>query len=419
MKIAFATNYLPGCHSHSGGAEQAILQTARLARQKGHETYFITLPADLPPPAAPGESVAPVRGIESFLPFLKKFIGIAKWYLLQFDPVVYLAARKSFAENKPDLLHCGNMQFLTFALIAAARHSRIPVIVSVYDYWYFCPLTTLFDVAGGCCRKFHGVGCLRCLPAVLRPVQAVFLALRKSVFDFFIRQIDRFIVLSDSSFAILTSYGIPEEKIGLVRLPVDADTPAPAIPGERKNFLFIGWLQKRKGLHILIQAMKQLAVKRPQARLDAIVQNVLWEKDYETEIARQMTELPAGKLNLVNGRMQRADIKRMIENAAAVVVPEQWENMSPLIVIEAMRAGTPVIAGNIGGIPEFIEHGKTGYLARHDDPADFATQMAFVLDNPGAAGECSRAALKKAETMLSRELIADTLNREYCSWIQR
>ena len=417
MKIAFATNYLPGCHSHAGGAEQAILQTARLAKENGHETCFIALPFDAPAPPACDENVVAIRGIESLAPFLKKYVAIAKWYLFQFDPMVYLAARKYFAKNKPALLHCGNIQFLTFALVAAARHSRIPVFVSVYDYWYFCPLTTLFDHSGGRCRKFHGTGCLNCLPRVLRPVQAAFLALRRGVFNFFLRQVDRFIVLSDSSFAILTSYGIPAEKIGLVRLPVDADTQPPAASGERKSFLFTGWLQKRKGLHVLINAMKQLAAAHPQARLDAIVQNVLWEKDYEAQIERQMKELPGGTINLVNGRMERAAIRQMMENAAAVVVPEQWENMSPLIVIEAMRAGTPVIASDIGGIPEFIEHEKTGYLARHDDAADFARRMAFVLENPAAAGECGRAARTRAETMLSRELIAKTLNREYSSWI--
>lgn len=421
MKIAFVSNYLKGYHSHSGGAEKAILQTAELARGKGHEAFFVTLPFDSVEPR-PNTDI-PVYSalvIESLMPLFKKYIEILKWYLFQFDPVSYFSLLAIFGRERPDVVHLGNFQFISFSAVAAAKTLNIPVILSVYDYWYFCPSTSLFDHQNRICRKFHGPRCARCLPDEFRPVQSALLHFRKMCFSAFFAGIDKFIALSRSSADILRAYGIGGEKIETIRLPFSAASAA----GSKKTvnsgyILFTGWLQTRKGLHMLLEAMPLVWKRRPEVKLRIVAQKVKWEKEYENLIASKLKGLPSDKFTFELGEKSKAEMENTLLGAGIVVVPEQWENMSPLVVIEAMTHSKPIVASGIGGIPELIEHEKTGLCSKTDDASDLASNILRFLDDKNFAEECGQRAFEKAAAMFEPSLIADQLDKEYQKWTKQ
>jgi glycosyltransferase involved in cell wall biosynthesis len=425
MKIAFITNYLPGMHAHAGGAEKAIVDTAALAAQAGNEVLFCTLPPDRSDRQSFAYPVEVLRSGESLLPFLRRYMEILKWYLWQYDPFSYWAARKAFKRLRPDIVHCGNFQFLTFSVLLAARHAHIPVVLSVYDYWYFCPLTTLFHAEGRICRSYHGTGCLQCLPKILRPVQWFFLAVRKWYFDRLLRRIHRFIVLSESSCSIVTAYGISADRIAVVPLPAletspgKQDTPLPEQRKAGRTILFIGWLQKRKGLHVLLAALPIIEQRLPGVRVQAVVQQVKWEDDYARSIQKECAQLGRETVTLLTGHRERPEIQRLIAEADVIVIPEQWENMSPLLVIEAMLAGKAMVASRIGGIPEFIRNGVDGLLADPGNSADFAEQIVAVLQDPPAAARYGSSAAARVRELLNPEHLAQRLSKEYTQCKQR
>ena len=68
-----------------------------------------------------------------------------------------------------------------------------------------------------------------------------------------------------------------------------------------------------------------------------------------------------------------------------VVIPEQYENMSPLLMIEAMSMAKPVVISQAGGIPEFIEDGVSGWLADPLDARAFAGKIIRVFRDPDHA----------------------------------
>ncbi|HBU68879.1 MAG TPA: hypothetical protein DEE98_00670 [Elusimicrobia bacterium] len=415
MKIAYVSNYLPGFHSHVGGAEKALKQTAELARAKGHEPVFFSLPA-----GSRANGLYQIKTLESYLPFLSRLIEILKWYIFQFDPVAYFGALKALRMAKPDIVHLGNFQFLTFSVVAAAQKLGIPVIVSIYDYWYFCPLTTLIRYDTKACRLFHGPECVKCTPKTFSAAQSVLLRFRKDLFNKYLNMADRFIVLSESSRSILNAYGIPFNKINVIRFSVQPEAAAArADKAEEDSVLFIGWKQKRKGFHILLEAMKKIVKEKPSAKLTALLQDVKWEKDYEKQIESLLSQLPEGSVVIEKGQKDKAYIDRLFSRAAVVAVPEQWENMSPLIVIEAMLKGKAVVASDLGGIPEFISSGKDGLLAVYDDADDFSKKILYLFGNKDKAAELGDNARAKVERLLSENIIAEELNTEYSKWIKR
>lgn len=405
LKVCYVSNYLPGYHQHAGGAERAIFNTADMMRRRGVDVSFLTLPAEK---RYRGDfDITPIFSIETFFAVIKKYIEIFKWYIFQFDPICYFSSKRYFKRTKPDIVHFGNSQFLTYAVLLAAKRLKIPVVMSIYDYWSFCPLTTLFD-NNGVCRRFHGTWCKQCLPRQFRMIQAAFLLHRKKVFDFFLRKIDKFIVLSESSRQILLNYGVEKDKITVIRLPPPDhfEKIAPAAKTGGKNILFAGWLQKRKGLNILLDAMRIVWEKVPDAKLYILTQKVRWEKEYENLINSRLKEIPQNKYELFLGQKERGEIKKLLETADIIVIPEQWENMSPLIVIEAMFMSKAIVASDIGGIPEFIENGKEGFLAKYSDPKDFADKIAILLNDNQKRETFGRNAASKAGGMFDTESIA-------------
>ena len=380
MKIAHIINTFPGYHKRVGGGEQAALRLIRKLNSSGVQNDIYSLKFEQEPKDREF-NVKPLPVVEDFAGPLARFVSVLKWYLFQFDPLVFFAAYLAFKKTRPDVVHMHNMYTLTFAPIAAAKLLKIPVVLSIYDYWYFCPLSTLSGNSGAACRKFHGSHCAPCLPPVLVPVQKALLLFRKAAFDMFLNRVDRFVVLSKSSRDILAAYGIKEAIIDTVPVDIPEEFGGGAMMSGSagENVLFIGWLQQRKGLMVLLEAMIDVWKEFPRVRLKIITQEVKWEDGYKKQVAEKLKSIDSSKYEYVAGQIARAEIKKSLEDAAVVAIPEQWENMSPLLVIEAMFMGKAIAASDIGGIPEFIEDGVSGLLFKFDDPVMLAEKIKRLL----------------------------------------
>lgn len=414
MKVAYVSNYVPGFHGHVGGAEQALLRNASLSAAQGIDVFFVSLPYNRAVLKGSAFRVVAVQTLESYLPFLKRGIEAAKWLFLQFDIINYFQVLRILKREKPQVLHCGNIQFLTMSVIAAAKRLRIPVVVSVYDYWWWCPVTTLVDSTDSVCRKFHGVGCVQCTPPVLHFVQKAFLAIRRKLFDFFLRRVNRWLVLSESSRRILKDYGISDDRISIVHLPLDIPVNEKHSPLQETPYIFFaGWLQKRKGVHVFLDAFERARKICPNIKAVMVLQEVKWEKEYARAMRYKIQSVPSNAIELYWGQQTTEQMRILLKNAAVVVVPEQWENMAPLILIEAMLLGKPIVASDIGGIPEYIEDGKQGCLASARDAQAFAEKIAFVLAHPQSAADYGDAASRKAWRVTQPQDIAQTLIEVY------
>ena len=104
--------------------------------------------------------------------------------------------------------------------------------------------------------------------------------------------------------------------------------------------------------------------------------------------------------------------------ADVVAVPSRMDNL-PQVATEAAACGTPVVAFNVGGLPDIVEHRRTGYLARPEDIEDFAHGLHWVLCNPHVSLELGQEARRKAEGEWSFSSVSDQYQSVFLEAIAR
>jgi glycosyltransferase involved in cell wall biosynthesis len=164
-------------------------------------------------------------------------------------------------------------------------------------------------------------------------------------------------------------------------LGLDPDTPTVAL---------IGRVHPAKGQRCLIRALPRLLERCPEA-IGVIVGD---GPDREACIALAR-ELGVGERVRFTG--QRDDIPDVLAAVDVVAVPSLWEEPFPFVALEAMAAGRPVVAFRIGGLPESIVHGETGFLVAHADENGFADALAEILTRPELAQRLGQGASRRAQ----------------------
>ncbi len=173
--------------------------------------------------------------------------------------------------------------------------------------------------------------------------------------------------------------GIAPRKLVVIEngLQIAPSTLTPALwHDQRLKVLFVGRLDRQKGVDILLEAMQTLE-KRVATRIvgDSVLDAGLPQRNSES--VEYM------------GWLDRAAVASQMLACDVVVVPSRWEGFG-LVAIEAMRVGKPVVACAVGGLPEIVVDGVTGKLVPPDDSAalrDILGQLDTVTcERMGAAG---------------------------------
>jgi glycosyltransferase involved in cell wall biosynthesis len=106
----------------------------------------------------------------------------------------------------------------------------------------------------------------------------------------------------------------------------------------------------------------------------------------------------AGNVRLF-GHCEGDQLAQLVRGARAVVVPSQWYENAPLSVLESFAAGKPVIGSRIGGIPELIDEGRTGWLVEPGDVEALVSAVLMVNALPDASvrvmGRAARARVER------------------------
>lgn len=228
-------------------------------------------------------------------------------------------------------------------------------LYTMHEYWLVCPTHVLFRFNRAPCTRPH---CLTCSLYQKRPPQWWrYLGLLESA----ARHVDAFIAMS--SFCAHRhremGFNFPIERIpGFVASP-EPVPPGPArLVGEAQGepyFLFVGRLEKLKGLQTLIPVFRH----RPQARL-----LIAGSGTYESRL-RQLAE---GSVNIrFLGQPTEGRLQGLFEQAVAVIVPSLSYEVFPLVPVEAFRHRTPVIARKLGALAEVVEQSAGGLLYETDE----------------------------------------------------
>jgi len=351
-----------------GGERIVMEQTAALLRSHGHEVELFTRDSLDIPPGWRGSLRAAASGVYS------------------------LAGRKDMRELlrsfRPDLVHAHNVHpLISPAALSACREEGIPVVMTCHNFRLVCPAGILFSQNENCHRCLGG----REYWCVLRNCKgsraiSFSYALRNWAhrrFRMFRGNVTHYIALSHFQKTILAGEGFPGERISV--LPNMISLPEQnGEPENRKPFaLFVGRLSVSKGIQILLEASRR--VPEIPVRVAADTSN----------LAELNLEIPP-HVDLL-GRKDKAELEALYAQSRFVIVPSLCYEACPMVVLEAMAHGRPVVASRTGSIPELVSEGETGLLFEAGNAADCAEKMKRLWGDPAACRMFGIRARQRAE----------------------
>lgn len=268
---------------------------------------------------------------------------------------------------RPDVVHVHNLfPALSPAVLRTAKECDVPVVMTLHNYRLLClPATFLRD--GAVCEKCLGRAPLpgiryRCYrgSAVASASYAASLMIHRGINSFDI--VTRFVAVSEFVKAMHVRAGLPAEKFAIKH---NFAWEVAARPRE-SYFIYLGRLSEEKGVDVAVDAWRsapgELLVVGDgpeRARLEA----------HAPERVRFIGSVPPARaLELLAG-------------ARAVLLPSRCYEASPKTVGEAFAAGVPVIASDIGALPEFVRHDATGMLVAPGDTAGWVEAAAALMDD--------------------------------------
>ncbi len=200
----------------------------------------------------------------------------------------------------------------------------------------------------------------------------------------------------------LVEAGFPADRVHPLHNPFDARSISPT--WQHKGYvLFVGRLERHKGIFTLLKAME--AVPHVELR-------VIGAGTEEDEVLKRVAAMPAGNVKFLSYMIGEPTMEQ-VRGAAAVVLPTEWFDNSPLIVDQAFACGKPVIASRIDGIPEVVEHGRDGLLFEPGDADGLAACIRSLLSDEPERLRLAQNARIKAERDFTAERRFEGLRRVF------
>lgn len=308
---------------------------------------------------------------------------------------------------RPDVCHAHNIyHHISPSILHTLRGHRIPVVMTLHDLKIACPAYNMLAHDGVCerCRggRLYNVALHRCIKksvalSSIIMVEAVLHALLGSYRDC----VDRFVVPSRFYLQKLVEWGFPATLFRHVPNFVDVDRYVPRYsPGA--NVIYVGRLSREKGLHTLVRAAAEADCSLEIAGTGPEMASI-----------EQLAQHLSADVRLL-GYLSGAQLHDAIRRARAVVLPSECYENAPMSVLEAYALGKPIVGARIGGIPELVRDGETGYQFHSGDVADLARVLRQIVDARDTdLAEMGRLGRQWTENEFSAHRYADRIQAVY------
>jgi starch synthase len=193
------------------------------------------------------------------------------------------------------------------------------------------------------------------------------------------RQSDAIIAVSSNVKEELVShYDVAPDRVHIIHNGVEI--PANNQDVEKKSLiLYVGRQTAHKGISYLLRAFEKFA--RNQSKYRLVIVGERLEGGVDASLVRLAERLGISGAVEFKGRLTDRQVWKMMREATCFVLPSLAESFG-LAVLEAMAVRTPVIATNVGGIPDLVKDGRNGLLVPPADPEALAESMERITSNP-------------------------------------
>ncbi len=360
---------LHNIHAHPGGMEVVFAAIARLFRQRGHQVIDLSKNN---------------TELGSLWSKINAFAGAI------YSPSVYRELSALIQRESPDVAHVHNLypQFSTSAL-SAFYDAGVPVILHAGDYKLTCP-TAQHLRNGQLCTKClggreHYAAIHNCRGNMSMSVAYAARNAWARTSGIVHKAVNVYACPTRFVADLLIQAGYPSERVRVVYNYCDLP-PAPQRTSQGSYIGYLGRISPEKGVDVLIDAARRSGIP--------------------TRIAGDASLMPELSVNLPAnvqfvGRLDREQIDAFLSDMRALVVPSVWFEVFGLVCVEALSRGIPVIASDIGGLPEVVHHERSGLLVPANDPIALAGAMQTLWDQPNLASEYGLAGQEVVKRLFS------------------
>lgn len=394
MKILFMNTF----STVHGGAERLLFDTSTELLARGHEVSMVIARDDR---RSANPEFWPSRINRYYVPELVLPFSDRYSYSGARKTEQYLDAKRYLQDilniESPDLIHVHNFPCLE---ILGDLDVNAPIVRTIHSYENQCENQMKRLPDGSICTHPLGEACQR-LCGFDKSFKAVRVRAENSLMK---KRFARLFAISSYVRDVLVTNGFPEKKITVLpnftRLHYK-----PTDVVEENIVLYVGRLTPEKGLLELIQSLKQ--AKTPTKLLVVGKDGALGQSAFQEQALKAAAD--AGIEIEVQGWLVGDKLRQAYARAKVVAFSSMWPEPFGLVGIEAMSQGKPVVAFDCGGIRQWLDHERTGFVVPHGDVAQYAQRIDQLMTNDTLRSEMGARAKAIAKERFSPETYINSL----------
>ena len=380
MRVLFVANTFPP--DYTGGAEVSLYHTARGLADRGYQCSVLSMNSSWPEIA---DEWYDLDGIT-----VHKIRHDSRWKGSEiFDRRFYRATLQEIDELQPDIVNIHNVSGASPAPFVAGRRRRIPTVAMLHDLWLLCPNNMRMQQDGsfceparypdGCGRCYRGYDYWAAIPG------------RRNLMMRMTSAVRYFISPSQALIERHVEAGFDRSRFRLIRLGFENAITSDPIRTEVRSAVKLG-----AHYPLIVFGGGGVDVKGAQVVLDAVPTLLKQIPDLRILVAgRGDAEILHGFQRhapnvVVLGSVPFSDMRNLFAAADLTLIPSTCHENSPVTIYESFQVGTPLVGSRIGGIPELIREGETGYLFPVGDAAALAAQILRFFALPAAERRAMR-----------------------------
>ena len=350
MKILQINNI----HFRRGGADIVYFNTGKLLENRGHEVFYFSQENEKNEKTNLNDYF--VKETNYFdKSFLGKIYSIPRFF---YSNESKNKLSKLIGDLQPDVAHIHLYKgTLTPSILQALKTNKVPVIITLHDYGLLCPHNSMLDGKMNICTRCVNGSALNCITnkcnrnnLMLSTISSLEYIFHKTFFPFE-KYFDCIIAVSKFGQKMHMNSGQFSRKVDHLYnfYPNLANTEICSKKGE--YILYFGRLSAEKGIKTLFSSW---IMEERKSKLKVVGTGELFE-ELNTIASETST------INML-GFKSGEELNKLIRESSFIIVSSEFNENNPLTIIEAYANGKPVIGSNIGGIPEIINDGETGFL---------------------------------------------------------
>jgi len=366
VRVLTISNYFPP--AYVGGAETAAYMTCRGLERRGVDVHVLFINARMPETNCYYDwDGLRVHQVTFSTPRRTSLTDIFDWR-------VYWATIEEIRRVRPDVVHIHNVSGTSLAPFVACRMSNTPVVSTLHDSWLLCPNNMLYRTGGAFCDPAQSPH--RCAECFRRYDFWGDMPWRRRILAGLVNRVHTFISPSQALVDLHVRGGYDRHRFQVIKNGIQVPFPAKLKhPGVWKvlneearytTLLYAGGGIEIKGIETLLSALPMLM--RYVEPLRVVVAGG-GEKHYFDKLRRYA---PAIRLL---GLVHYTDMPALYAAADLSLAISVCLENSPVVIQQSLCMGTPVVGSSVGGIPELLRDGETGYLVPPRDPTALVEQV--------------------------------------------